>query len=89
MIFGIRRLLSIAPLCFNLMFFLPVLFYVSGAGAFDTVSGNVTIFIYHRFGDSRYPTTNVGVDRFREQMAYLKDHDYQVIPISLVVNGLQ
>ena len=89
MIFGIRRLLSITPLCFNLIFFLLVLFYVSGAGAFDTVSGNVTIFIYHRFGDSRYPTTNVGVDRFREQMAYLKNHDYHVIPISLVVNALK
>ncbi|MEA1934547.1 MAG: polysaccharide deacetylase family protein [Thermodesulfobacteriota bacterium] len=89
MIFGIRKLLSITLLCFNLMFFLLVLFYVSGAGAFDTVSENVTIFIYHRFGDSRYPTTNVGVDRFREQMAYLKDHDYQVIPISLVVKALK
>ena len=49
----------------------------------------VTVLIYHRFGEDRYPTTNVSVDRFREQMAYLKDNNYQVVPLSSLVNALK
>ena len=83
------KLLTVFQTCLILTLFLQVLSYGSGAGASDSASGNVTIFIYHRFGESRYPTTNVGVDRFHEQMSYLKDHDYQVIPLSALVNALK
>lgn len=37
------------------------------------------VFIYHRFGDNRYPTTNISLANFSEQMSYLRDHGYQVI----------
>jgi len=49
----------------------------------------VTVLIYHRFGEDKYPSTNVSVERFREQMAYLKDNDYQVIPLSSLVDALK
>ena len=47
--------------------------------------GNVTIFIYHKFGEDRYPTTNVGLDRFAEQMSYLRESNYQVISLAELV----
>lgn len=37
------------------------------------------VFIYHRFGDNRYPTTNISLADFSAQMRYLHDHGYQVI----------
>jgi peptidoglycan/xylan/chitin deacetylase (PgdA/CDA1 family) len=49
----------------------------------------VTVLIYHRFGEDRYPSTNVSVDRFREQMAYLRDNNYQVIPLSSLIDALR
>jgi peptidoglycan/xylan/chitin deacetylase (PgdA/CDA1 family) len=49
----------------------------------------VTVLIYHRFGDNRYPTTNVGVQLFREQMRFLKENNYQVISLDSLVHFLQ
>lgn len=48
-----------------------------------------TVFIYHKFGEGEYPTTNVAVDRFTQQMQFLKDNDYQVIPLTELVASLQ
>jgi len=49
----------------------------------------VTVLIYHRFGEDKYPSTNVSVERFQEQMVYLKENNYQVIPLSALVESLQ
>lgn len=48
-------------------------------------SGNLTIFIYHHFGDKRYPTTNVAMEDFVEQMRYLAAHNYHVISLEKAV----
>lgn len=49
----------------------------------------VTVFIYHRFGESKYPSTSVAMDRFKEQMAYLMANNYQVISLAEMVKRLQ
>ncbi|HIJ89954.1 MAG TPA: polysaccharide deacetylase family protein [Deltaproteobacteria bacterium] len=48
-------------------------------------SGNLTFFIYHHFGDKRYPTTNVAMADFVAQMRYLADNKYHVIPLAEAV----
>lgn len=55
------------------------------AAAGSVSRGDVTILIYHHFGDQRYPTTNVEMDAFEEQMAYLAHHGYTVMPLAQVV----
>ncbi|PLX46323.1 MAG: hypothetical protein C0609_00915 [Deltaproteobacteria bacterium] len=40
---------------------------------------DVRILLYHRVGDSRYPSTNVDKETFRLQMRYLADEGYAVI----------
>jgi peptidoglycan/xylan/chitin deacetylase (PgdA/CDA1 family) len=37
------------------------------------------VFIYHRFGDNRYPSTNISLADFSAQMRYLHEHGYQVM----------
>ncbi len=39
----------------------------------------VRILLYHRVGDSRYPSTNVSVEAFRDQMAWLRKAGYTVV----------
>lgn len=46
---------------------------------------SATILIYHRFGDDRYPTTNVSTEAFAEQMAFLADNGYTVIPLAELI----
>lgn len=48
------------------------------------VSADINVFIYHRFGESRYPSTNIPVDIFASQLDYLKTEGYQVLPLSVI-----
>jgi peptidoglycan/xylan/chitin deacetylase (PgdA/CDA1 family) len=47
-----------------------------------------TILIYHRFGEDKYPSTNVDVDRFHEQLEFLRENNYQVIPLERLISAL-
>ncbi len=51
--------------------------------------GGATVYLYHHFGDERYPTTNVDMDQFRQQMAYLADNNYNVISLAKLVTKLR
>ncbi|NJN25944.1 MAG: polysaccharide deacetylase family protein [Cyclobacteriaceae bacterium] len=39
----------------------------------------VVAFVYHRFGDDKYPSTNISLDLFEKHLAYLKSHDFKVM----------
>ena len=43
---------------------------------------SAVVFMYHRFGEDRYPSTNIRVDQFRQQMDYLRDGGFTVIPLA-------
>lgn len=53
------------------------------------VPSHAVVFMYHRFGDGRYPSTNIRMDQFRTQLQYLADHDYRVWPLARVVRALR
>jgi peptidoglycan/xylan/chitin deacetylase (PgdA/CDA1 family) len=55
----------------------------------STPGNSVTVLIYHRFGEERYPTTNVSVEGFREQLTYLRDNNYQVLELAELYRYLQ
>jgi peptidoglycan/xylan/chitin deacetylase (PgdA/CDA1 family) len=46
------------------------------------------IFVYHRFDDSRYPTTNISTKELRKEFNYLKKHNYTVVPLIDIVNKI-
>lgn len=48
-----------------------------------------TVFVYHRFGDARYPSTNISVEQFEEHLRYLRDNNYNVIPLSEIAATLR
>ena len=60
-------------------------FFAIMGSTFTFATNNITVFIYHRFGDSRFPTTNVPVEAFIQQMDYLQSHNYNVISLSDLV----
>ncbi|MRJ02575.1 MAG: polysaccharide deacetylase family protein [Epsilonproteobacteria bacterium] len=47
------------------------------------------IFVYHRFGDPRYPSTNTSLSQLRRDFTYLKEHGYKVIPLVRLVEALR
>lgn len=42
----------------------------------------VNAFVYHRFGDERYPSTNIDIERFEAQLKYIKANGYTAITVS-------
>ena len=46
------------------------------------------IFIYHRFNDARYPTTNTTLEELRKEFDYFKNNGYEVVPLEKLVRAL-
>ncbi len=49
----------------------------------------IVSFVYHRFGDSRYPSTNVSLKDFKAHLEYLKNNDFQVLTFSDAIDYLK
>ena len=47
------------------------------------------IFVYHRFGDARHPSTDTTVAVLKKQFDYFRDHGYKVVPLSRLVAALK
>ena len=62
--------------------------WVEGVFAKEEQNGAV-VFMYHRFGESRYPSTNIKMEQFAFQLEYLKKHHYNVWPLSKIVTQLK
>jgi len=47
------------------------------------------IFVYHRFDDNRYPSTNTSLQELRKEFTFFKTHNYQVVPLMEMVKKVQ
>jgi peptidoglycan/xylan/chitin deacetylase (PgdA/CDA1 family) len=56
----------------------------NSAGAADSA----VILIYHRFGDARFPSTNVRLEQFDAHIAELKSGKYAVLPLQEIADAL-
>ena len=46
-------------------------------------------FIYHHFGEERFPSTNIRIEQFQAQLDYLEQNRYNVWPLSKIVHYLK
>jgi len=49
---------------------------------------SIPVFAYHRFGDSRYPSTNIKMEVFKKQLQYLQENNYTVLSLSEALDRL-
>lgn len=47
-----------------------------------------TCFVYHRFGDDRYPSTNIALDVFAAQLSFLQDEGFEVLTLGAALDQL-
>lgn len=55
----------------------------------SNITNRAVAFVYHRFGESKYPSTNIRLSQFQEQLDYLKEHHYNVVPLSQIVKAVK
>lgn len=68
-----------------LLWFLPLYLLASK----EEKESHAIVFMYHRFGETKYPSTNIRLEQFRFQLEYLKKNNYNVLPLSKIVALLQ
>jgi len=73
----------LVPVLFILILLLSLL---ANPAAVDAEEANV--FIYHRFGESRYPSTNIDPDLFASHLEHLKKSGQTVVSLSAIVDSL-
>ncbi len=54
-----------------------------------TLWADAHIFVYHRFGDSRHPSTDTTKQELIKEFQYFKDFGYKVIPLEKLVNAIK
>ncbi len=42
---------------------------------------HINCFVYHRFGNDRYPSTNISLERFKGHLQFLKEENYTVLTL--------
>jgi len=45
--------------------------------------------MYHHFGESRHPSTNIRLDQFEQQLQFLDQNGFQVLSLNTVLKALQ
>ena len=59
------------------------------AAAEPSVNSNAVVIMYHRFGESRYPSTNVTLKQFKAHIEELKTGGYAVLSLPDIITALK
>lgn len=49
------------------------------------VGNSAVVLMYHRFGDDRYPSTNIRMDQFKAHLEELARDKYTVLPLEVII----
>ena len=69
------------------MIFMIAVWWMSSSVAFAV--DYATVLMYHRFGESEYPSTNIRIEQFEAHLNMLGNGDYTVWPLGRIVDHLQ
>ncbi len=53
------------------------------------VGSEAIVFMYHRFGNSKYPSTNIRLEQFQAHLDYIQNNGYSVWKLSKIVRYLK
>lgn len=54
-----------------------------------TADNSATALVYHRFGEDKYPSTNIKMDQFQAQLDYLAKENFEIWPLSKILAAFQ
>jgi peptidoglycan/xylan/chitin deacetylase (PgdA/CDA1 family) len=63
----------------KLLFILLTLVFFQAKSQTNQPVFDIPVFAYHRFGDNRFPSTNISTDVFEAQLKFLKENNYNVL----------
>ena len=48
--------------------------------------GSGIVLVYHRFDEQKHPSTSISSQNFNKQLEYLKKNNYNVLPVSRLID---
>lgn len=78
-----------ATLLFFFVLFIGLLLQSKFLPGQNTGENHINCFTYHRFGEQKYPSTNIGNELFEQQLKFLHENDYTVLTFGEAVDKLQ
>lgn len=70
-----------------ILFFLVIFFLIMGLAT--PASAYISVLLYHRFDENRFPTTTTSSAQFEQHMAYLKSHGYTVLTMDQLADCVE
>ena len=64
-----------------------IIFFISSTNAAN-VKNSATVFMYHKFGISKYPTTSVTIDQIESHINELIKEKYNILPLEFIVDTI-
>ena len=71
----------------KIIFFLIIYLNISSSYA-SNIKNSAVVFMYHKFGISKYPSTNVTIDQFEQHIAEFSKGKYSVEPLEFIVDTI-
>ena len=63
--------------------------YLSLLNLAYAVDSHAVVLMYHRFGEDRYPSTNISTESFIKQLDFIEEQNFQVWPLAKIVEHLK
>lgn len=77
---------------FSFIFLVMTLFFSALFIPLTSAQGSTTravIFMYHRFGEDRFPSTNIKIEQFEQQLEFLDTNGFIILPLEEIVDALK
>ena len=55
----------------------------------SNAADHAAVLMYHRFGEDKYPSTNIRLDQFDAHLEKLASGDYTVLPLDKIIRHIQ
>ncbi len=65
-----------------------ILIYFSLINLAYAIDSHAVVLMYHRFGEDRYPSTNISTESFIQQLDFIEENGFKVWPLEKVVEYL-
>jgi peptidoglycan/xylan/chitin deacetylase (PgdA/CDA1 family) len=69
------------------LFFIFSLYCLTSVAAI--AADYASVLMYHRFGEDKYPSTNIRIEQFEAHLDFISKGNYTVLPLSKIVDHLQ
>jgi len=66
-----------------------ILIYFSLINLAYAIDSHAVVLMYHRFGEDRYPSTNISTESFIQQLDFIEENGFKVWPLEKVVEYLR